>query len=480
MSTTSDSPFDCEPVQIRIIGGRAIGEKIFPRVAQGSLGVVARRVDLASFRVLGFNVSSYLEDYALSIPVKSGDLKAGFINAPFNQGRLVANFDFSAASLSCTLVVRIKMVGDPHDVVAGVLPVASLERVLSHKVQAQAIRGSCAFTVRCLFSRLSLVSVDSFNVQFGSVSVLNGSDLMDIADKLGGIGRFLNVPGASNVNDAVTRAVNTALSFSDMKGALHVALDAAIKRIGWLGQQTTATLANNKPLRILTELWWMTTARDFALSAWNARFFAKPSGTGTGLNYSFLPRPDQPLAPIDSNVDLEAYIPYSMIDRLFYEAVMAGMLEGLVDAANFAISVTATAVPRANRDPANLGNVLVEFSCAVRRAFGTPAGTANVEKNVIVFLSFKVKFNLHSGIFLEPASVKVTETGTRVTVAGHSLPVSDQDSVNALIERHIYDALRPVPVMPRAVELDGLGLFVQVAAPKLGTKYVMVPMTIGG
>lgn len=514
-----------DPLWIRFNGTQALTRTVLPLIAKKSgqtsqkfatvpLVTNARAVvnlDLPGLGLAGYGVrvDTWLSDVELDNPVNSDDVTAKFLPPPPGaSGRMLTTFDFSEAR------VRFKLHVQTQPQATGV-PQIILDQLNMHRIFTIGINRFHG-TVELMLGRqgngLGIKSGSQFFLQLGSLEIEQPGLLQKTADFVLGFDRLFNIVGASNTNQAVTKIANALLTQNfDIDGDLRAMMNSALASVTTQAfPQQELPLPSVGLILFSPQYAGFSTADGRALSGWSVPLDVKPDGKVPGLVYTKLARAAESIGPAPpAQGDVQVFIPYTMIDLVFYEVIQAGLMrdipvpdpDGLGPLHSFGMHLVPTSVPRANQDPANPSHLLLE--CSVRMddaTVGTVSAPVNVgdypspvsapkpsapmdintvngTANARLHLSFGV--NAKSGIYVSLLKVDLLELTGQLRFANTTSSIAPYRTQieNAINARLNASGANRLPLIPLTMDLmDELTVVIGTPAP--GPQYMRVPLSI--
>lgn len=492
-----------EPLLIRINGTKALTERVFPVMAEksGQLTREVSRIDVANYSatVMGFGgtVESWVSNLRLRVPVEADDLHATFKNAPANKARLDTEYDFNRASLKLEFHVK-SQAKTPLDAIAPPFVKRMLQLNDTFYIELKGVSGDLNMTLARSGNGVVVEKVDRFTAQLGTVSVTDSGVLTEIANALLGFDKLFNVVGASNVDQAAKKLVNKLLTLDlGLENRIRTIANNAIKTIDTqkFANQNLA-LGPGSRMNVAATFSSLASQVNQTRSQFDLALAGVPANGAPGLSFSTPRRPVEDLLYPGSAGDVEAFIPYSLIDKAMFEAIRAGLFKsfdvpaqgGLTQA--FRMKLTPTQVPHANRDPNSTRKVKLTFAAkmenatvgSVRIGAGTPLqrniSISTVDATATVGIFCEVKSDATSGVYLTIDSVQLENLAGQLKVGAVTTNLAPHRALlQSVLTSTMPGGLPRLTLMSQTMALVA-PLKVQVGNPFLGTQYVRVPLSI--
>jgi hypothetical protein len=509
--TASLAHAQSDPLLVRSNGTQALTRQVLPAlVAKGGgirKGISRLALSSRTTTVLGVGVrtESWLEDVLFELPVASDDVTAAFAPGSTNRALLGANAHFDGARLRMTYRVRT----------APVNPLIALPEEIaldeSYAVDVRGVRVDLRLRLRPHSGFLDVEEVELFTPQVDTVMVADSAGLTDLANGVLGWGLLLGVrfEGCETVNRCFTRVANSILNEqSNLRAQLLPHLKQSLRAVHslqFLDQQLS--FVEDAKLDLDASLHAIGSKVDFATTGWNVSLVGSPGGRVPGLAWSFAARPPEDPSASPAQGDLDAFIPYTLVDKAIYEALQVGLLEPVdvnltqtpspaIKAQRFTLQVTPTAVPRAKNDPAKPGLLVVEFPARLDdvqigtlRIPTSPSGSQPIVKPVAVsdasaraMLETQIESNARGALRVRLTAIRLEDIAGSIRVGGGgAAPLSQhrvalEQALGALIAKEkptidlvsgTVSLVSPIGVKVRSVQLGahyvrvGLGIAVQ-------------------
>jgi len=495
-----------EPLLVRVNGTKALTEKVFPVMAEksGQLSKDINKIEVAQYdaTVMGFGGSmhTWVEDLKLRVPIEADDLKATFQNASGNKAKIDSTYNFNKASL--TLKFKVHSQGkSPFQPITPDFVKKMMQLNDTFNIELKGVSGELDLTGKRSGNGIVIDSVDKFSIQLSSVSITDTGVVTEIANAFLGLDKLFNVVGASNVNDAAKKLVNKLLSQNlGIEGRIKAAANEAIKAIDTQSfTHQNLAISPNTRMNVEATFKSLDSMVNNVKSEFSLAMTASPNGKVPGLSFSTPQRDAEDITLPNSTGDLQAFIPYTLIDKAMFEVIQAGLFQkfdvpaqgGITQA--FTMKLTPTQVPHANRDPNSTRNVALTFAAKMEdttvgnikiggAVAGTPIGknvaltTVNATANVTILLQVKADDN--SGIYLDIQDVKLDSLSGQLMVGKVATDLANHKALlQNVLASTMKSGMPKLVLMSRTMNLVA-PLRVQVGTPSLGTQYVRVPLTI--
>lgn len=506
-----------DPLWIRMNGTEKLTQVVLPLVAQKS-GKTHQEIDKvwimnaypATVSGIGANVSTWLSDIELDVPIDGNDITAKFMPASgANRGRLLTWFDLADATLKFKFHVFTRPRVPQKDIQAALPQWLNLNETFS--IEIKRLHGGIDYTLRQMGAGIQIESFGGYFVQVGSVFVSDSGYLIEIANAVLGLDRLFNVTGAANANQAATKVANHLL-------ATDLGLDDLL--VSLVNSALAATTTQQFPLQSLPmqpaglmqftpALAGIATVDNFGASGWAVALDAKPDGKVPDLVYTKQSRSPENVMQTPAAGDVQVYVPYTMLEQIMFEMIQAGLTRDIpvpdVDGGGpqraFTLNLLPTSVPRVRPDPASPPNLLIEFSSVMEDAkvgtvtpsvtsgpYPTPANPLGPARPIdILTMNASASVRIHtrlgadasSGLFLSVLRVDLLDlTGqlqfSTATTSVVPYRVQIQNAINAGI---VANGGNRIPLIPRTMTLME-GLTTTLGSPTPGTMFVRAPLTI--
>lgn len=508
---------------VRVNGTTALTRTLFPAVAaqekMGDVSINRQGVASGGFDVLGFGAtySTYVTDVSLKVPVAADSLSSSFKSAPANKGEIDTNYRFKDAKLRLTFHVKTS----PKTPLDAFVPDIVKQRTSisdSFGITVTGVDGELDLTLKKSGDFVAVDSVDKFTVQVDAVTVKDSARLLDVAEAVVGLGHLFNVTGVSSVNQAATKLANALLKEElDLRKELRGAMNDSLKRLTQMGFGTQAfPVGRQGSLTVSGALHALQTSTGRAVTEWNIDVQGQPSGAVPKLAYAPLARPPQDVGQLAAQGDVEVFAPYSLMDKAMYELVQMGSLDKITVprssasgiSVGFDMKVEPTEVPRV-KPVANARDVLVvEFAA---RMADTQVGTVKTDtlvpgrttpkgptpvpdprKSMIpesipviltnasarVAIQFRVRGTNLGGLYLQYVGMSLDQLTGSLTAAATTAPLTNlKTPLQNAIDAHLRQVMPRVTLIQQALQVVP-GVSVRIGEPRLGVRYVGLPLTI--
>lgn len=470
--------------------------------------------------VFGVHMESWISDVRLRVPVQNDDLSVRFRAAASNRFGLDAAFVFNQASLSFKFHVLTR----PMDAGFNTLPawaqrLAQTQATLS--VTINGLNGVLRQTLRRDGNQLLVHSVDDFTMQVSQVAVSDSTPVVEIVDAFLSVGwrELFGLVGIStdppsNANQAVTRLVNHLLR-TDLKleNQIKAPLNAALRDLNvqqYLQQelpiQQLALMSFNPQLKAVAA------GDNWLTSEWALGLDIAPDDRAPGLQPRRGIAPTENLNQVPRSGDLQAFVPFTLIEHAVFKLLQAGLLNGVVvpSAQNggigngFKMNLVPTKAPVLRRDETD-SNLILDFAVrmentaiASTRLPNNPVGDlpvraeppidsrlpqtlelSTVDGAADASLVTRLAFDANSGIALQILRLQLNQVSGQLQGGGVSTPLSAQRPLlQTAVNNAIPGRMPPLALVRRVVQVTP-PLTILVDAPSVGVASVRLPLRFG-